>query len=72
MKDALAKGFRLGILLQLAIGPVCLYVFNTGVNEGLLKAEAGILAVILVDAFLMVLAALGLTALRNGRPCPLF
>ncbi len=68
MKRALVKGLKLGILLQLAIGPVCLYIFNTGVNEGVLKAEAGIIAVVLIDAFLMILAVLGLAAfLENER-----
>lgn len=68
MKRALVKGFKFGILLQLAVGPVCLYIFNIGVNEDVLSAEIGILAVILVDAFFMALAALGLAAfLENER-----
>jgi len=67
MKCALVKGLKLGILLQLAIGPVCLYIFNTGVKEGVLKAEAGILAVVLIDAFLMILAVLGLAAFLENE-----
>lgn len=41
MKRALVKGFKFGILLQLAVGPVCLYIFNIGVNEDILNAKIG-------------------------------
>lgn len=56
------KGFRFGLLLQIAIGPVCLYILKTAIQSGILAAEAGVLAATLVDAVFVILAILGLGA----------
>lgn len=56
------KGFKFGMLLQLAVGPVCFYIFDTGSKIGFLGAELGVLAVALVDAFYILFAILGVTA----------
>ncbi len=59
------KGFRFGMLLQLAVGPVCMYLFNTALNKGLCSALTGVAAVVLVD-FLYILAAVaGIDTLLN-------
>ena len=47
------------MLLQLAIGPMCLMVFNTAQNSGFFPAFSLVLAIALVDAFYIALAALG-------------
>lgn len=39
------KGFKFGILLQFAVGPVCLYLFQTAVSFGLQPALIGIFGV---------------------------
>lgn len=57
------EGLRFGMLLQLAIGPMCLMVFNTAKNQGFLMAFTLVLAIALVDAFYIVLAALGASKL---------
>ena len=33
--DALLKGLSFGLMLQLAVGPVCLYVLNVANQSGL-------------------------------------
>lgn len=56
------KGFRFGLLLQLAVGPICLLVFNTaGQQGGLVAASLAALAATLVDGLYILLAGLGLT-----------
>lgn len=52
-------GLKFGLLLQFAVGPMCLMVFNTAQNSGLLVALSLVLAIALVDAFYIVLASLG-------------
>lgn len=56
------KGFRFGLLLQMAIGPVFLFIFKTAVESGVWAAEAGVLAATLVDAVFVMLAIAGLGA----------
>ncbi|MDQ7094025.1 LysE family transporter [Desulfosporosinus sp. PR] len=56
------KGFKFGILLQLAIGPVCLFIFKIGGNKGFIGAEIGVSGVTLADAFYIVLAISGIAS----------
>lgn len=64
----LLKGFRLGMLLQIAVGPVCLFIFQTAAISGFLPAEGGVIAVVLVDALFIFAALLGIGALIEKRP----
>lgn len=64
----LFKGFRLGILLQIAVGPVCAFIFQTAAGSGFLPAESGVAAVALVDALYIFAALLGIGALIEKRP----
>ena len=43
-------GLKFGMLLQLAVGPMCLMVFNTAKNVGFLVAITLVLAIALVVA----------------------
>ena len=43
------NGFRFGTLLQIAIGPICLFIFQTAASSGLGSAEAAVLGVTLAD-----------------------
>lgn len=54
------KGFRFGILLQVAIGPVFVFVLKTAVQSGRGAALAAALAATLVDAIFVTLAILGI------------
>ncbi len=57
------KGFRFGILLQFAVGPICLYLFQTAVSSGLQPALPGVIGVALADGLYIALAIFGLGAL---------
>lgn len=56
------KGFRFGIILQLSVGPVCLFVFNTAGEYGFLAGITAVLAVALVDALYISLAGIGVAS----------
>ncbi len=58
-------GLKFGMLLQLAVGPMCLMVFNTAKNVGFLVALTLVLAIALVDAFYIILAILGVSKILD-------
>ena len=55
------SGLRFGLLLQIAVGPMCLMVFNTAKNVGFIVSLSLVLAIALVDAFYITLAGLGVS-----------
>lgn len=57
------EGLKFGILLQLAVGPMCLMVFNTAKNVGFFVALSLVIAIAIVDAFYIFLASLGVSKL---------
>jgi len=59
------KGFKFAILLQIAIGPVCIFLFHTAATSGLLIALTGVLGVAVVDALYILLAIFGIGTLIN-------
>ncbi len=60
-------GVKFGMLLQLAIGPMCLMVFNTAKNVSFIGAMSLVLAIALVDAFYIILAGLGVSKLLDNK-----
>ncbi len=56
----LVRGFRFGMLLQIAVGPVCLFIFKTSCEHGFIVGEVGVLGVTIVDAIYILSAILGL------------
>ena len=60
-------GLKFGMLLQLAVGPMCLMVFNTAKNVSFLVALSLVLAIALVDAFYILLAGLGVSKLMEKK-----
>ncbi len=62
-------GFRFGMLLQVAIGPVCLFVFQSGASGGLFAGLAGAAGAALGDAALILASIFGVGAVmeRSGR-----
>ena len=64
MKNYL-DGLKFGMILQLAVGPMCLMVFNTAKNVGFLVSLTLVLAIALVDAFYIVLASLGISKILD-------
>ncbi|WAA09397.1 LysE family transporter [Fervidibacillus albus] len=59
------KGIKFGLLLQLAIGPICLFVFQTAVSNGLRSALLGVFGVAIVDALFILVAIWGVGSLIN-------
>lgn len=53
------KGLKFGMLLQLSVGPVCLFVFKTAGEGGFPAGLAAAAAVTLVDALYILLAGTG-------------
>jgi threonine/homoserine/homoserine lactone efflux protein len=62
------KGFRFGMLLQIAIGPVCLLILQAAIASGFGTAESGVAAVVLVDAAFISAAILGIGSVFNRFP----
>ncbi len=60
-------GLKFGMLLQLAVGPMCLMVFNTAKNVNFLVALSLVLAIALVDTFYIFLAGLGVSKLMEKK-----
>lgn len=60
------KGFRFGMLLQLAVGPMCFLVFQTAASYGFFSGWQIVLAVALVDALFIALSGMGAAALLRS------
>lgn len=59
------KGFRFGLFLQIAVGPVCIFIFQTAATSGFFIAEIGVLGVTIVDIFYILAAIFGIGTLLN-------
>lgn len=55
------KGLRFGVLLQLAIGPVSVFIFNLACKDGFYHAELGAIAATLVDGLYFLFASFGVS-----------
>jgi threonine/homoserine/homoserine lactone efflux protein len=53
------KGLRFGMLLQFAVGPICLLTFRSAAESGFLSGLQVTLAAALVDALFIALSGLG-------------
>ncbi len=63
----LIKGFKFGMLLQIAVGPVCLFIFGSSVENGFWQAMQGVAAVTLVDSLFIIGAILGMAAILEKK-----
>lgn len=59
------KGFRFGMLLQIAVGPICLFIFQTAASSGFLTAETGVLGVTIIDGLYILAAIFGIGTILN-------
>lgn len=53
-------GFKFGIMLQVAVGPVCFFIFQISILNGIISALLGTLGFTLVDGLYIILAILGI------------
>ena len=49
MGKEIFRGFKFGMILQIAIGPICIFIFQTACKYGFFMGEMGVLAAVLVD-----------------------
>ncbi|RKD35382.1 lysine transporter LysE [Lacrimispora algidixylanolytica] len=61
------KGFRFGLLLQFAVGPMCLFVFHTATTYGFISGLSLVFAIALIDAFYIGLSCVGVAAIINQK-----
>ena len=67
------KGFKFGLLLQCAVGPICLMTFNLALAEGFFKGTIFAAAVTLADALYIALACVGLAdAIKKSKMLSFF
>ncbi|GGA41518.1 LysE/ArgO family amino acid transporter [Psychrobacillus lasiicapitis] len=62
------KGFQFGMFLQVAVGPICLFIFQTAAISGFVEAEIGVLGVAIVDGFYILAAIFGIGKILNKYP----
>jgi len=67
MKSLYLKGLKFGMILQLAVGPMCLMVFNTSRTKGFLIALSLVIAIAIIDAFYITLAGIGVSKILENK-----
>ncbi len=66
-KNVLFKGFRFGSLLQLAVGPICIFIFNKAINQGFITALFGVIGVSIMDGVFITLSIIGVTTIVKKK-----
>ena len=61
------KGFKFGLLLQIAIGPVCFFIFQLAAMNGFFVAMTGVMAAFLMDALFVLGAIKGITVILSSK-----
>ena len=65
------KGFRFGLILQAAVGPVSVFIFQTAASFGIVSAEAAVMGVTIADLICVLAAIWGVgTLLEKSRSNP--
>lgn len=54
------KGFKFGMILQLAIGPMCIFIFQTSIAHGFWMGEMGVVGTAVIDSLEIILAIIGI------------
>ena len=60
------EGIKFGMVLQLAIGPMCLMTFNTARNYGIVKGLIMVLVIASVDVLYITLSCVGISKLLEN------
>ncbi|WP_041444730.1 LysE family translocator [Syntrophobotulus glycolicus] len=61
------KGLKFGLLLQFAIGPVCIFIFQTASSKGFYIAETAVAGVVIIDGLYILAAILGISSLIERK-----
>lgn len=69
MKLMLFSGFKFGMILQIAVGPISILIFQLASTQGLIVAEVGAVGVTVADMLFILAAIWGIGALieRSSR-----
>lgn len=67
MNKTLLNGINFGVILQLAIGPLCLMTFNTSMSNGFWPGMVVVAAIAVVDILYMLLAGAGVARLMKSE-----
>ena len=59
MQKIFFKGLTTGLILQLAIGPIFIFIANISFQKGIMNALSAVIAVTIVDYIYIVLAIIG-------------
>lgn len=63
----LLEGMKLGFLVQLAVGPICLMIFNVAIADGVGKALTLVAAVSIVVSMYISLTGFGITKILANK-----
>ncbi|HBF39379.1 MAG TPA: lysine transporter LysE [Firmicutes bacterium] len=66
------QGFKFGMLLQFAVGPVCIFIFQTASSRGFYPAAAGIFGVALGDGIYILAAIVGIASFIERKNAKIF
>lgn len=61
------NGLAIGLVLQLAVGPVFFFIINLVLQKSIFDGLAGVLAVTIVDYFYIILAIFGIGKLLENK-----
>lgn len=61
------KGFRFGMLLQLAVGPLCIFIFQMASLKGFQSAFTGVIGVVTIDGLYILAAILGIASVIERK-----
>lgn len=64
---AILQGFKFGMLLQFAVGPICFFIFQIASSRGFYAAETGVLGVVIIDGLYILAAILGIGAIIDKK-----
>jgi len=61
------KGFKFGMLLQFAVGPVCIFIFQMASLRGFYAAATGVLGISIIDGLYILAAILGIASIIERK-----
>ncbi len=61
------KGFKFGMLLQFAVGPLCIFIFQMASQKGFQSAFTGVLGVAIIDGLYILAAIFGIASIIERK-----
>ena len=70
--NRIISGLMLGMVLQIAVGPVCIYLINVSIFNNFFAGFIGAIAATLADAIFIILGVVGVSKLLTERRVKFF